>query len=89
MPLPVFSFVIACISAGIAIIFGILIGIFLMISAKHVRDQHFHDFTYWINDDGISYDLPNEEESIDSSDNMGDIYIKETVANIKTKHAYL
>lgn len=89
IPEPIFGFVIGVISAGIGILFGLLIGVFLIIFARHERDEHFHDFTYWMNDDGIRYDIPITEESIDSSSEVAEIYIKETVKDIKMKHAYL
>lgn len=94
LPFPVFGFVTACISAGVGIVFGVFIGIFYIISAKHVREEHFHDFTYWVNDDGIRYDLPESEEEEDesineSSEPAGDFYIRETAKDIKMKHAYL
>lgn len=57
LPYPVFSFVTALISAGIGIFFGILIGLMMYCSGKHEYEEHFHDFTYWVNDDGIRYDL--------------------------------
>ena len=38
IPFPVFSFTIAAISAGIGIVFGIVIGLLLMCCGKHTQD---------------------------------------------------
>lgn len=40
---------------GIGIGFGLLMGIFLILLAKHERGDHFDDYTYWEQDDGIRY----------------------------------
>ena len=93
IPYPVFNFVTAIISAGIGIFFGIVIGLLMYCAGKHEHEEHFHDFTYWVNDDGIRYELDyyidDEEESVVESEDLGNFYIKETAKDIKMKHAYL
>lgn len=49
----VFSWIISLISAPMGLLFGALAGALCMAVACHNRDDHFTDFTYWINDDGI------------------------------------
>lgn len=34
-------------------LFGVLIGALCMAVASHTRQDHFDDFTYWTNDDGL------------------------------------
>lgn len=54
------SLLIAVITAGIAMVFGLVIGLLLLAFGKHIRSEHFHDYTYWVPDDGIRYDLESE-----------------------------
>ena len=49
----VFSWVMSLISAPMGFLFGLLAGALCMAVAYHTRNDHFTDFTYWINDDGI------------------------------------
>ena len=86
MPDPVISFTIGCISMGIGIFFGCLAGLFLFLFAKQENDEHFHDFTYWVNDDGISYPFVNEKKSMETSMTFNRII--ESNKDIKRKHAY-
>ena len=67
--------------------FGLLAGLLICICSKHDRFDHFEDYTYWVEDDGIRFprlvvDAPYDEDP-------GDIFIKETNVNVKAKHAYL
>jgi ammonia channel protein AmtB len=53
---PVFDFVSGIISGTMGTLIGVLMGVVLLLVAKHShRREHFHDFVYWINDDGIRY----------------------------------
>lgn len=45
----------ACLSAALGLAFGILIGIFVLITARHEKYDHFDDYTYWVPDDGLRY----------------------------------
>ena len=45
----------ACLSAALGLAFGILIGIFVLITARHEKFDHFDDYTYWVPDDGLRY----------------------------------
>ena len=84
------SLLIAVISAGIAMVFGLVIGIILLIFAKHLRFEHFHDYTYWVADDGIRYDLEKETYvSSDASSTVGEYYVHEVNENIKNRNGYL
>ena len=83
------SLLIAVISAGIAVIFGLVIGIFMMIMAKHLRFEHFHDYTYWVPDDGIRYDLEYESSAPSSTTSFGEYHVHEVNDNIKSHNAYL
>lgn len=81
----------ALLSAALGIGFGLLIGLLVLITARHEKYDHFDDYTYWMPDDGIRYPrtvpvaiAPVVPQPIDS-----DIYVKETVVNVKAKHAYL
>lgn len=49
----VFSWVMSLISAPMGFLFGLLAGALCMAVAYHTRNDHFTDFTYWSNDDGI------------------------------------
>lgn len=83
------SLLIAIISAGIAVIFGLFIGIIMMIMAKHLRMEHFHDYTYWVPDDGIRYDLDYESSYPSSGTSIGEYHVHEVNDNIKSHNAYL
>jgi len=82
----------ALLSAAFGLGFGILAGIFVLLTTNHERLDHFTDYTYWVPDDGIRYPLqvpaapivPVIEPVADT-----DIYVKETIVNVKAKHAYL
>ena len=92
IPYPVFNFAAACISAGIGIVFGIILGIIFYCTAKHDHSEHFHDYTYWVNDDGIRYDLNDyltEEDEEEYEETVDNFVIKETNKDIKREHAYL
>ena len=78
---------VAAISVGIAIVSAIFAGILIFLCAKQEVDEHFHDFTYWLNDDGISYPRADERDSMETS--LTFIRVKETNKDIKMKHAYL
>lgn len=60
MPAAGYNLLIAVISAGFGIVFGIVIGILLLITGRHKRYEHFHDYTYWVPDDGIRYYIPKD-----------------------------
>ena len=45
----------ACLSAALGLAFGILAGIFILITARHEKFDHFDDYTYWVPDDGLRY----------------------------------
>ena len=82
----------ACLSAALGLAFGILIGIFVLITARHEKFDHFDDYTYWVPDDGLRYPqappaVPDIIPPIVVPET--DIYVKETVVNVKAKHAYL
>lgn len=51
----VFSWVISLISMPMGIIFGVLAGVFIILVSGHTREDHFNDYAYWLEDDGISY----------------------------------
>lgn len=87
LPSPGLIFAVAAISVGIATLSALFSGIPIYLCAKHEADEHFHDFTYWFNDDGISYAIENERESVETS--LTFIHVKETNKDIKMKHAYL
>lgn len=88
-----FDLAMALLSAALGIAFGILIGLIVLCTARHERSDHFDDYTYWVPDDGIRYQrllaqpadlsLP-PIPAIDT-----DIFVKETIVNVKAKHAYL
>jgi hypothetical protein len=46
---------IAVISAGIGLGFGLLSGGLIYLVSGHKSEDHFTDRTYWINDDGLTY----------------------------------
>lgn len=41
------------ISLPMGLLFGAGAGLLCMAVASHRRDDHFDDFTYWVNDDGL------------------------------------
>ena len=45
----------ATLSAGFGIAFGIVTGLFVLLTTNHERLDHFTDYTYWVPDDGIRY----------------------------------
>lgn len=49
----VFSWVISLISLPMGLLFGAAAGGLCAAVANHTRQDHFDDFTYWTNDDGI------------------------------------
>jgi hypothetical protein len=52
---PGYQLLIAAISAGIGIGFGVISGILIYIISGHKSEDHFADKTYWVNEDGLSY----------------------------------
>lgn len=50
-----YELLMAVISAGIAIGFGVIIGLIIYAVNGHISYEHYTDRTYWISDDGISY----------------------------------
>jgi hypothetical protein len=52
---PGFEILIAVISAGIGIGFGLIAGALLVATAVHSYRDHFLDRIYWITDDGITF----------------------------------
>lgn len=89
MPWAGWSLLIAVITMGIGLVFGILIGIILLIFGKHQRTEHFHDYTYWIPDDGIRYPLEYEYTSSQASSSIGEYYVHEVNDNVKNRNGYL
>ena len=71
MPVAGWSLLIAVITMGIGLVFGLVIGIILLIFGKHRRTEHFHDYTYWVPDDGIRYPLEYEYTSSQASSSIG------------------
>lgn len=49
----VFAWIMSLISAPMGICFGALVGAMCMAASTHDRIDHFNDFTYWREDDGI------------------------------------
>ena len=41
-------------SIGWGIVFGLAIGLLFLVTASHTFQNHFNDFTYWVEDDGIN-----------------------------------
>jgi hypothetical protein len=68
------------ISLPLGILFGAFIGLLCILVSSHRRMDHFDDFTYWANDDGmrIVKDLVDTEMDI-----------KQKNYDIKGKRAYL
>lgn len=52
-----YGWLISLISAAMGIGFGLIAGLLVMLVSGHTREDHFHDFTYWLRDDGIRYDI--------------------------------
>ena len=73
----VFSWVVSLISLPMGAIFGLIVGILCRILSKHEHSDHFNDYTYWKNADGIR---------LVEATTIG---IKEGGSRIKGKHAYL
>ena len=49
----VFSWIISLISLPMGLLFGLGAGALCYAVGTHRREDHFDDFTYWVNDDGI------------------------------------
>lgn len=49
----VFSWIISLISMPMGLLFGAGAGLLVMAVGTHRREDHFEDYTYWLNDDGI------------------------------------
>lgn len=49
----IFSWIISLISAPMGLLFGVGAGVLVMAVGTHRREDHFDDYTYWVNDDGI------------------------------------
>jgi hypothetical protein len=49
----VFSWVISLISLPMGLVAGLVVGLLGLLVASHTRGDHFDDFTYWLNDDGL------------------------------------
>jgi hypothetical protein len=75
----VFSWVISLISLSMGLIFGLLAGVFCFLVASHLKEDHFDDFTYWLNSDGL--------KSV--KDVANDIGVRHKSNIIKGKRAYL
>lgn len=56
----VFNWVISLISLPMGLVFGSVAGILIMLVGTHQKDDHFDDFTYWVNDDGLR--LPDDDK---------------------------
>lgn len=52
---PGYQLLIAAISAGIGLGFGLLCGLMIYIISGHKSEDHFSDKPYWISDDGLTY----------------------------------
>jgi hypothetical protein len=69
----------ATLSAGFGIAFGIITGLFVLLTTNHERLDHFTDYTYWVPDDGIRYPnviAPIPQEIIPEPIAESDIYVK-------------
>lgn len=49
----VFNWIISLISLPMGLLFGAAAGALILAVNTHRREDHFDDFTYWVNDDGI------------------------------------
>lgn len=58
---PGYQMLIAVISAGIGLGFGIIAGLIIYPFSGHRSKDHFSDRTYWISDNGISYPRKDED----------------------------
>lgn len=59
---PGYQMLIAVISAGIGLGFGIIAGLIIYPFSGHRSKDHFSDRTYWISDNGISYPRKDEDK---------------------------
>ena len=50
-------FLMGLMSAAWGIVAGIVAGILFLITASHSSQNHFNDYTYWVEDDGINYNV--------------------------------
>jgi ammonia channel protein AmtB len=80
---PVFSWIVSLISLSMGAIFGLLVGLLCYLVATHLKEDHFDDFTYWINDDGLRA----VQDAMVTNENDAGIRIKSNI--IKGKRAYL
>jgi hypothetical protein len=67
------------------LLFGAGAGLLIMAVGTHLRDDHFDDFTYWIDDDGICYGRIDSNTGQDIPD-MG-VRVRSHI--IKGRKAYL
>jgi hypothetical protein len=75
----VFSWIVSLISFPMGLIFGLLAGVFCFLVATHLKEDHFDDFTYWVNNDGL--------KSVKGVEN--DLAVNYKTNTIKGKRAYL
>lgn len=75
----VFSWIMSLISLPMGLAFGLVAGALCAAVATHRREDHFDDFTYWYNDDGIRMFRDGEAE----------IGVRERSHIIKERKAYL
>jgi hypothetical protein len=61
---PGYELLIAVISAGIGLGFGVLAGIIIVFLNGHNREDLFNDREHWINDDGLSNFTVKEEDDV-------------------------
>lgn len=78
----IFAWVISLISAAMGLAFGIGAGVLVFLVASHRREDHFDDFPYWINDDGIR---TFRDKEIDKYK----LFIKEKNSEVKGRRTYL
>lgn len=52
---PGYDIAVALISAALGIGFGLISGLIILAVTKHLKEDHFDDYTYWVPDDGIRY----------------------------------
>lgn len=63
-------------------LFGAGAGLFIFLVASHRREDHFDDFTYWLEDDGI--------RALDQTPHkQSEIGIRERSLHIKERQGYL
>ena len=82
-----YDLAIALLCAAFGLAFGLIIGLFFFCFAKHDKEQHFTDFTYWDEYDGLRF--PENLEDVQYSELSAEVFIKETVANVKAKFSYI